>query len=205
MKYEKTVGGYFYKIYSNGDKKRISKEVFDKNVMKGGSHTNVANPSAANPSAANPSLDNIRQQFVEGDVRYFGENIRKSRVKKYKNMNNELIIGLYKYKILRDEIKVLLSNIKESINKNIGKNESNITIKSIYKSLDKLLYSIKENKKKNNNLNITKNDIDILYDKIETKINSISIHNKLSNFFSKMPNIIENCKQCLRELTILNL
>ena len=36
MKYEQTVGGYFYKIYSNGNRKRVSKEVFDKNVMKGG-------------------------------------------------------------------------------------------------------------------------------------------------------------------------
>lgn len=37
MKYEQTVGGYFYKVYKNGDRKRVSKEVFQKNVMMGGS------------------------------------------------------------------------------------------------------------------------------------------------------------------------
>jgi hypothetical protein len=36
MKYEKTIGGYFYKVYNNGDRKRISKEVFDKSIKKGG-------------------------------------------------------------------------------------------------------------------------------------------------------------------------
>ena len=36
VKYYKTTGGYYYKEMKNGDKKRISETIYNKNIMKAG-------------------------------------------------------------------------------------------------------------------------------------------------------------------------
>jgi hypothetical protein len=102
MKYEQTVGGYFYKIYSNGNRKRVSKEVFDKNVMKGGANGGLANQD---------KLDSLKYLIgiYQGNDSYRPpSNINKMNIDQLKEL-----LEFYK---IRQEIKLYTHHLPENFN-----------------------------------------------------------------------------------------
>lgn len=91
IKYERTAGGYYYKVFENGDKKRVSKEVFDKNVMKGGGvNINLSNNLSIILAKIYKLLDNEVYQY---NMTYFNKTSKRD------------VEYLYKILLKRQEIR----------------------------------------------------------------------------------------------------
>jgi hypothetical protein len=195
MKYEKTVGGYFYKVYNNGDRKRISKEVFDKSIKKGGAnndqtrkeliqqikkyYSEISNLNEMTLEQLKELYEDARKEFIQEIEKHYEEfpNINKNNLNK---MNLEQLKELYDKIIVTHNILLYYKNLNTEEISSICKNKF---ITMTYDKLKTLLSTVK-----------LRHEIKKIYKKSGTIINK----NKLSELYKmnnpELSNIIKKLK-----------